>query len=559
MPGVADDVVGRMRAAGVRTIFGLPGGGGNLDVVDAAARANLPFVLTATETGSAIAALAQAEVTRAPGACVTTLGPGAASVVNGVACAYLDRAPVIVLTDGHPSTAGAFQHQRLDHHALLRPVTKWSGTLTAGDATATLDEGFRRLAGLPPGPVHLDWPGSDRGQTGVRPGSDQGQTGVRPGSDQGQTPERQGHLSLGARQDPLSIAGGLTLVEPRSDPGLTPAARRPLLIVGLAARRPEDAAAIRAFCESRGVPALVTYKAKGVVPDTHPWFGGVFTHGALERPLVTQADLLIGVGLDPVEILPRAWDYPQPIVSIAPWRMADDHVPFRSQVVGDIVSALGHLSVQLPSAEWDVTDVRAAVEAAKAAVNVSARGMTAQDTVRIAARLCSARSLVTVDAGAHMFPATLLWPVSEPNGLLISNGLSTMGFALPAAIGAALVDRGRTVVALTGDGGLLICLGELATAVRERLRIITIVFNDASLSLIEIKQQARQLAPGGVALGAIEWKRIAQGFGLTAWTAASVRELETAIASALDVDGPTLIEARIDRSNYGATLKAIRG
>ena len=503
MPGVADDVVSRMCAAGVRMIFGLPGGGGNLDIVDAAARADLPFVLTATETGSAIAALAQAEITRAPGACITTLGPGAASVVNGVACASLDRAPIVVVTDSHPSAAGAFAHQRLDHRALLAPVTKWSGCLSEDGAADALDEGFARLADLPPGPVHFDWPGSD--------------------------------------------------------PGLTPTARKPLLIVGLAARRAEDAAAICAFCESRGVPALVTYKAKGVVPDTHPWFGGVFTHGALERALVSQADLLIGVGFDPVEILPRAWDYPQPIVSIAPWRMADDHVPFQSQIVGDIVSAIGDLSVQLPAAEWDVTDVRASVEAAKAAIDVSARGMTAQDTVRIAARLCSARSLVTVDAGAHMFPATLLWPVSEPNGLLISNGLSTMGFALPAAIGAALADRGRTVVALTGDGGLLICLGELATAARERLRIITIVFNDASLSLIEIKQQARQLAPTGVALGNVEWKRIAQGFGLTAWTASSVRELETAVTSAMDVDGPTLIEARIDRSNYAATLKAIRG
>jgi acetolactate synthase-1/2/3 large subunit len=307
------------------------------------------------------------------------------------------------------------------------------------------------------------------------------------------------------------------------------------------------------------VPAVVTYKAKGVVPDTHPWFGAVFTHAALERALVTQADLLIGVGFDPVEILPRAWDYAQPIVSIAPWRMADDHVPFTSQIVGDIVTALGDLSVQLPPAEWDVTDVRASAEAAKAAVGISARGMTAQDTVRVAARLCSARSIVTVDAGAHMFPATILWPVSEPNGLLISNGLSTMGFALPAAIGAALSDRARTVVALTGDGGLLICLGELATAVRERLRIITIVFNDASLSLIEIKQQARQMAPNGVALGDVAWKRIAEGFGLTAWTASSVRELETALGSALDVDGPSLIEVRIDPSNYAATLKAIRG
>jgi thiamine pyrophosphate-dependent acetolactate synthase large subunit-like protein len=94
-----------------------------------------------------------------------------------------------------------------------------------------------------------------------------------------------------------------------------------------------------------------------------------------------------------------------------------------------------------------------------------------------------------------MLPATLLWPIDEPSGLLISNGLSTMGYALPAAVGAALLDRDRPVVALTGDGGLLMCAGELLTAVRERLRIIVIVFNDASLSLIEIKQQARRLDP----------------------------------------------------------------
>ena len=98
--------------------------------------------------------------------------------------------------------------------------------------------------------------------------------------------------------------------------------------------------------------------------------------------------------------------------------------------------------------------------------------------------------------------------------MLISNGLSTMGFALPAAIGAALVDRDRPVVALTGDGGLLMCAGELLTAVREKLRIITIVFSDASLSLIEIKQQARRLEPSGVALGAVDWPALAGSFGV---------------------------------------------
>jgi acetolactate synthase-1/2/3 large subunit len=158
-----------------------------------------------------------------------------------------------------------------------------------------------------------------------------------------------------------------------------------------------------------------------------------------------------------------------------------------------------------------------------------------------------------------MFPATMLWPSGEPNQMLISNGLSTMGFALPAAIGAALADRERPVVALTGDGGLLMCAAELLTAVREKLRIITIVFSDRSLSLIEIKQQRRRYEPAGVALGAVDWPKLAEGFGVAPFVAANEPELQLALERAVKEDGPSLIEAKIDRSNYSRTLEAIRG
>jgi len=134
-----------------------------------------------------------------------------------------------------------------------------------------------------------------------------------------------------------------------------------------------------------------------------------------------------------------------------------------------------------------------------------------------------------------------------------------MGFALPAAIGAALADRDRPVVALTGDGGLAMCAGELLTAVRERLRILTIVFDDRSLSLIEIKQQARRLAPAGVALGGPDWAAVGRGFGLAAFVAEDESSLASAIDAARAVPGPGLIQVKIDRSNYGAVLRAIRG
>jgi acetolactate synthase-1/2/3 large subunit len=130
---------------------------------------------------------------------------------------------------------------------------------------------------------------------------------------------------------------------------------------------------------------------------------------------------------------------------------------------------------------------------------------------------------------------------------------------LPAAIGAALLDRERPVVALTGDGGLLMCAAELLTAMRERLRLITIVFSDGSLSLIDIKQQAKQYRPSGVALGRISWPELARAFGVPAFCAETASEIGAALDGAFACEGPSLIEARINPANYAGVLTAIRG
>lgn len=526
---LADTIVRRLRQAGTRALFGVPGGGGNLDLIEAAAANDLPFVLTSTETGAAIAAVAQSEVTGRPGACLTTLGPGAASVVNGIACAFLDRAPIAVFTDSNPAGAnGTYTHQHLDQLALFRPITKWSARLENGNQT-TLDEAFRQLAALPPGPVHIDCPGDVKGTPG---------------------------FPLGPRRTDASPAGA-TSEPPEAFDAAVAKARKVVLIVGLGARSAEDAAAIRRFCETRQIPAMVTYKAKGVVPDRHPCFAGVFTNGAIERSVIDKADLLIGIGLDPVELLPRPWSFTPPIVGISDWAMPAGHVPFAAQWIERTPAALRALADTLKKSEWSLEKVATIVSKNLAATDLPGDGLTAQRVVDVASMMLSERR-VTVDAGAHMFPATLRWPVAEPAGLLISNGLSTMGFALPAAIGASLVDR-KPTVALTGDGGLLMCAGELVTAARERLPIVTIVFNDASLSLIEIKQQARHLRPAGVTIGHVNWHDLAQGLGMASVAARTEDELTQAIELAAAVDGPSLIDVQVDRSNYGALMKVIRG
>jgi acetolactate synthase-1/2/3 large subunit len=218
MPALADLVVRRLMDAGVRTLFGVPGGGSSLDLIEAAGRAGLPFVLTATETGAAIAALAQAEITGCPGACLTALGPGASSVVNGVACASLERAPIVVFTDSQPVAAQGFEHQRLGLKVLFQPVVKCSYRLEPDTALPALDHALRTAGAGRPGPVHIEWP-----------------VDVTTAVD---APTR---VDVSTRVD-AETAVSSTLE------ALLARARKPLVIAGVGARRPEDASAIRALC-----------------------------------------------------------------------------------------------------------------------------------------------------------------------------------------------------------------------------------------------------------------------------------------------------------------------
>src|SRR5262245_24582521 len=542
MGTVADLLVEKLRREGAAAVFGVPGGGSNLDVIDAAGRAGLPFVRTGTEAAGAVAAIAQAEITGRPGVCLTTIGPGVASVVNGVACARLDRAALIVLTASDPAAGGdIFVHQRLDHRELLAPVTKWSTTLGAEHAAAVIDEAIACACAPPPGPVHIECPPD------IVAASDVSET-VAPAPP-----------SASDESDSLH-GGGFLVVGPWDQAKSEIArARKPLLLVGVGARRSAAAAAIRSLCGRRGLPAMVTYKAKGVVADDDPHFAGIFTNGTIELQITDQADLLIGIGFDPVELLPRPWKPKAPIVYCGPWPVEARHVPFAAQLIGDVAAALTQIDELLQPSVWDLDALALAVAGQRRAMCPPSSTLSAHRVVQIVSDAASTRARVAVDAGAHMLPATTLWPVGEPNQMLISNGLSTMGFAVPAAIGAALLQRDAPVVALTGDGGLLMCAGELLTAVREQLRVITVVFNDRSLSLIDVKQRQRRLAPAGVALGDVAWARIAEGFGMAAHAAATETELADAVQRALDHRGPSLIDARIDPATYPATLRAIRG
>ncbi len=544
MPTVADLLVDGLKRAAVSRLFGVPGGGSNLEVLEAARARGLPFVLCHQEWAACIMAAVTGELTGHPGAVLSTLGPGVTASATGLAHARLDRSPVIYISDRHPSGVLEYAtHQYLDHTAYLAPITKGSVTVGVDSAAHWAAHAVQLALAEPRGPVHLDLPADVAGRRAMPVA-----TSVTPAP-------------------PAALDGDLVERAAR----MIRAARRPLVIAGLGCRA-ADAKWLRAFAEALPAPVLTTYKAKGAIPDPHPLALGIFTGGALEEPLVKRADLIIAFGLDTVELIPRRWAYTAPVLSLTRCAAADPRLRASGgdayftpalEVVGEPGAILEDLASRIMGpgarADWDVAEVDRLRRERLAALEVPVPGLAPHRVAQMTRELTAAGSIATVDAGAHMFPATTYWQALEPGELLISNGLATMGFALPAAIAAQLVHPDRRVVCFTGDGGLMMVASELETVARLRLPLLIVVFNDEALSLIEVKQEQKGFEGVSMRYAGPDLRALARAFRLRAFTATDEATLSTALIAAQTAPGPALIDARVDSSGYRRMLEIVRG
>jgi len=532
----ASAIVAALRQAGTARLYGVPGGGSSLDLLAAAQAQGLPFVLARTETAAVIMAATEAELTGAPGAALVTRGPGVAAAVNGMAHAHLDHAPVLLLADTPSADERAFAtHQVIDQAGMLAPLLRAAARLdrpssAAGEVAASL---LAAAMTHPRGPVLLELTGAAAKAPASAPVPTQ--TGVPGVAD-------------------ISAASALLA-----------RARRPVLVAGLEAATPEGEAACRGLAAALRAPVLVTYKAKGVVPDDDPLFAGVATGGAAEAPILDAADLIVFAGLDPVEFIPQPWRHAAPILDVA---AAARPLPYRgpaASLIGPVAASLQALAETARPAEWiddEIGAARARWATALRDPRGNGPGITPDALVDAVAAACARTGRdprIAVDAGAHMFPVTSFWPARRAGDLLSSNGLSTMGFALPAAIAAALHDPARGAIAMTGDGGLAMVLGELATAVALRARLTVVVFNDAALSLIGIKTSGRVLPEGALVTPRIDFAAAIRAVGGVGFTAADADGLEAALDAALTSDGPTLVDVAVDPSGYPAIIAALRG
>ena len=479
------------------------------------------FVLAHGETASAIMASTYGRLTSQPAPVVVTRGPGAASVANGAAQATLDRFPLVVITDTVPAAQAPWvPHQRLDQRAMMAPLVTMSATVADASADEDLSHLVGRAVAWPSGAVHLDFDPSAPSPTEA------------------------------FDAPPLTVVNIAAMAEARA---AMETADRPLVLVGFEAAL--WGPALRSALERFGCPVLTTYQAIGSVPTEGDLNAGLFTNGALERDMLLQADLIVALGLDEVEPIPLSWSLEAAVVRLSTVPQERPYLPIAVDVIAPVADLLDLLGPTTTT--WPPDAASASRSAQRGALRTSSTAFGPLQLVETAAAAVPDHLTTTVDAGAHFLAIMPNWPVAEPLRLLISNGLATMGFAVPAAIGAALARPGQPVLALTGDGGLSMVLSELETIARLDLPITVVVFNDAALSLIEIKQRADHGGRQAVRYQQVDFAAIARASGLDATVVVDDDELTAALAG--DWNRPRLIDARIDPADYPHLIRVTRG
>jgi acetolactate synthase-1/2/3 large subunit len=525
-------IVETLRAAGVSHGFGIPSGN-VLPLLEAMRIGGLPYVLTAHEGSAAFAADVMGRLTGAPGLCIATLGPGATNLTTGVGNAYLDRSPLLALTCNLPTAQlGRRIQMAIDHHTLFRPITKATLALREGAVASVLTEALAIALSEPLGPVHVDLPED---------------VALAPASESVPAPPA-------GRRLPAAPEAAL-----RRAAELLAAARRPVAVLGSSAMRLREPGLLQAVIERHRLPFATTTMAKGLVSEEHPLSLGCLERARrqVQRELLRSADLVVGLGYDVVEVEYEAWIGKVPLLSLDVDAVdADNSVTIAHEVVGDLDASLAWLG-QAPAArpEWPADLAPGHRERFHRALRPPRTGFVPHHAIDVVREALPRDGILAFDVGAHTHQIASQWTAHAPRTFLITNGWSSMGFGLPAAIAAKLACPERPVVAVVGDGCFQMTVGEVAVARRLGLSLPIVVLDDGWLSLIQVKQVRRHFGLYGTDLG--ERALVdppAHYFGVPAVGVRTAAELGDALRRALAADHPTVIEARVDPGHYLETV-----
>ena len=518
---------------GITTIAGIPGGA-SLPLYDALLESSIRHVLARHEQGAAFIAQGMARATGQPAVCFGTSGPGATNLLTGIADAKLDSIPLVAVTGQVPrAMIGTDAFQEIDTYGLTVPITKHNYLVrSAAELLEVVPDAFRVASSGRPGPVVIDVPKD------VQLEAADVEALPEPGR-----PDRPPIL------DRAALARAAALLN---------AAERPVFLIGAGVIAAGASAVLRRIAERASAPVAATLLGLGAMPHDHPLFlGMVGMHAARSTNLVLEdCDLLVGLGIrfddratgKISEFCPRARVVH---IDIDPSELGKIRQPTIGLVadVGIALDALEPLVAAAPRAAW--RERADALRAAYPLVMPDADDpCSPYGIVRHAAALAGPDAIVTSDVGQHQMWAAQAYPFTRPRQWLTSGGLGTMGFGLPAAIGAALAQPGRPVVCFTGDGSLLMNIQELATLAEEGVPVKVILLDNGHLGLVRQQQElfyGRRYHASRFHAEP-DFAAIARGFGIAAHDLGDTREPLATLARALGTPGACLVRVPIERA-----------
>jgi len=541
MPTVSEIIARYIKREEVNHVFGVPGGA-SLPLMQACHKLDIEFILTNHETSAGFAADAYSFLRRKPGVCVTTLGPGATNAVSGAAQAYLERSPVLFITAQLPPRHyEAMTHQRIDTESLFRPVTKWSATITEDNVVPVLKRAHHMMFEDRPGPVHLSLP-ADVGEKNIPEASFDD---FIPGFNR---PTRANEKSIKKARESLAKAD------------------KPVIIAGIGVQRTQCQKQLEKLIETHHIPTLYTPKVKGYIPGDSQWAVGSVGLGMqadeIMLELLSESDLVVAVGFDQVELVTAWRDAIDPDTELiwVDYEPCEDGIySVDISLIGDMKDTLEKLTDVSTYYSWNQGNIskrKERIQDTLIAQNDPCPGTMAPHRVsQIVHQTVPDDSIITCDVGAQKLMNTQIMPSYLPDTYLLTNGFSSMGYGLPAAIGAALSEKTeKQVICLAGDGGFAMTASEIETAVRHDLPVICIVFDDQTLSLIDLKQQRRGHQRNGVQFAPKDYEQFARGFGADGYNVNNEKALQKALSEALRKQKPTIIGCRIDRSHYSSKI-----
>jgi acetolactate synthase-1/2/3 large subunit len=529
----AEIVVDALERTGVKYVFGYPGGQ-NARFLEAMHGSKVEFVLVTHEACAGFMADVYGRLTGKPGACLSTLGPGATNMTTGVGNAFLDRVPLLAFTAQMGKIwQGRTVQMHIDHQKLYAPITKWSAELETGKVYSIMKKGVEIAMAEQPGPVHLDFP-----------------------EDMAEEPsdERDEGFLLTPPNRPPFDSKALSKAEK-----IMRKAKYPLVAIGLTMNRAEATSEIREFVNKHRLPVVTTLMAKGHVPEQGSQLLGVV--GRARRDIVAEyyqpADLVISIGYDPVEFNYEDWvrkDLPIVHISTVPIEIASGYlVP--CQVIGDIKEILKSLlKMDKLQHQWDLGALPAHRKKLYHALTPPQKNFSPHHALLAMREILPSYGLLVADVGAHTHIIGQLWDTRGPGNFLVSNGWSSMGFGIPAAIAAKLIQPERPVVACVGDGGFLMMVGEINTAVRLKLPVIFVIFRDRFLSLIKVKQSRKEYHQYGVEIFSSNYASSNNFFGAKVAVAREEEEFREAFRLGLVGSEPLVIEAVLDPTEYDSII-----